>query len=315
MEPTGRRRPTRALARRVLPRSLRWWLQDASVDRRIRKSGKLAYPDPPVTFNEKVRYKLLNDRRPLLVQWADKLAVRDYIEAKVGKDYLTELYLVATEPDEVRKEVLPREFAVKPSHGSSACLVVGQHAPTDATLPPPPVGWALIEVTPDSLDWDRLRSVCSEWLRVRFREGLEWAYRHVPPRIIVEELLVDGGTVAADYKFFVFHGRVRLVHVHLDRFHSHTRSFYTPEWRFLPVEQKYPMGSELERPASLSEMLRISEALGEETDFVRVDLYSIGDRIVVGELTSYPNAGEAEFKPNSFDAELGAWWTPPTRYR
>ena len=41
----------------------------------------------------------------------------------------------------------------------------------------------------------------------------------------------------------------------------------------------------------------------------------VGDRIVFGELTSYPGAGKVSFDPASFDGELGAWWTPPKRYR
>jgi TupA-like ATPgrasp len=269
-----------------------------------------------VTFNEKVRYKLLNDRRPLLTQWADKVAVRDYVERVVGSQYLTELYLVTDDPDHVREQALPREFALKPSHGSSACVVVGEQAPPENALPEPPVGWALMEITPERLDWDQLRGICREWLGLWFRGGLEWAYRDVPPRILVEELLIDGGSLAPDYKLFVFHGRVRLIDVYHERFAGRVRSCYSPEWRRLEVERgRIPRGPDVERPPVLAEMIRVAEALGEETDFVRVDLYAIGDRVVFGELTSYPGAGGVSFRPASYDAELGAWWSPPKKYR
>jgi len=36
----------------------------------------------PVTFNEKIQYKKLNDRDPLLPLTADKYRVRDYIKEK-----------------------------------------------------------------------------------------------------------------------------------------------------------------------------------------------------------------------------------------
>ena len=52
-------------------------------------------------------------------------------------------------------------------------------------------------------------------------------------------------------------------------------------------------------------MLGIAEVLGEDTDFVRVDLYDLGGRIVFGELTSYPYGGVDEFRPASFDRVLG----------
>jgi len=62
-----------------------------------------------VTFNDKVRYKMLNDRRPLLTTFADKVAVRRYVEAKVGKEVLTELFLVTKNPEKVKQQFLPRE--------------------------------------------------------------------------------------------------------------------------------------------------------------------------------------------------------------
>ena len=61
-------------------------------------------------------------------------------------------------------------------------------------------------------------------------------------------------------------------------------------------------------------MIRISEQLAVETDFVRVDLYDVGGRVVFGELTSYPLGGSRRFRPESFDATVGRWWTTPRRY-
>src|SRR5689334_12393749 len=38
----------------------------------------------PVTFNEKLLYRNLFDRRPLLTQMTDKAAARSYVEARLG---------------------------------------------------------------------------------------------------------------------------------------------------------------------------------------------------------------------------------------
>ena len=43
-------------------------------------------------------------------------------------------------------------------------------------------------------------------------------------------------------------------------------------------------------------------------DFVRVDLYNLPGRIVVGELTHYPSAGTQVFDPPHLDHRLGALW-------
>ncbi len=68
-------------------------------------------------------------------------------------------------------------------------------------------------------------------------------------------------------------------------------------------------------PARLREMIAVAESLGDGTDFVRVDLYLLPDRIVFGELTSYPAGGDSPFEPPSFDVEFGRHWTVPRRYR
>ena len=58
-------------------------------------------------------------------------------------------------------------------------------------------------------------------------------------------------------------------------------------------------------------MLEWASILGQDIDFIRVDLYDLGDRILVGELTPYPNGGNKKFRPGSLDAWLGKAWRGP----
>jgi hypothetical protein len=68
-------------------------------------------------------------------------------------------------------------------------------------------------------------------------------------------------------------------------------------------------------PRHLDRMLKAAAALGAPTDFVRVDLYECGDRVIFGELTNYPGAGRERFLDPTLDARLGQWWHVPKRYR
>jgi hypothetical protein len=135
----------------------------------------------------------------------------------------------------------------------------------------------------------------------------------VPARLLVEEVLGDD-EVPPDHKLCVFHGRVRLIEIHFDRFTHHTKSMYTPEWVRVAAEWGHPAGPDVPQPRALREMIEIAELLGAETDFVRVDLYPLPERVVCGELTNYPLAGQGWFDPPGFDRELGAWWNLPRRY-
>jgi len=277
-------------------------------------SRALRVPRRPETFNEKTLHKMAYDRRPLLATLSDKVAVREYVARAVGEQYLPELHLVTDDVDRVRREVLPRDVAVKASHGSGGCVLIAGFAPLERRLPTPPAGWPRLLVHPDAVDWDTLRALCGEWLGARYGYW-EWPYRDLPARILAEELLREGEAIARDFKVFVFHGRARVVSVDHDRFVRHVRSLYTPEWERVPFELKFPAGPDVERPAALGEMIAIAERLARETDFLRVDLYAPGARIVVGELTSFHGAGLEEFRPASYDRWLGSSWTPPKRYR
>jgi hypothetical protein len=288
----------------------------AGVRERRRRRAELAALRGAVSFQDKVRYKMLADRRPLLTTFADKVAVRDYVAERVGADLLPELHLVTDSPEAILRAELPRGFAFKPSHASGACVVVADFAPEDAELPATPDAFAGFVVRPENADRVRLSRLGAYWLSRGYRTYEEWAYLNVPRRLLVEELLEVDGAIPLDFKLSVFHGRVRVIQVELDRYTNHLRNFYTPEWERLDVAAtKYPPGPDVARPGLLDEMVRVAERLGAETDYVRVDLYEIGTRIVFGELTNYPEAGRVEFVPPEFDIELGRWWSLPKRYR
>jgi hypothetical protein len=125
----------------------------------------------------------------------------------------------------------------------------------------------------------------------------------------------DGG-IPDDFKFFVIHGICRYVQVDVARFGARTHDFYRATWEHLPVSGGHPWADPPRpRPVHLDEMMALAETLGADTDFVRVDLYDLPDRIVFGELTSYPGGGDGPFRPVRFDTEFGRHWTVPTRYQ
>ncbi|MFP5283810.1 MAG: ATP-grasp fold amidoligase family protein [Actinomycetes bacterium] len=284
-------------------RLVRWW--------------RLAGTARPRTFNQKVRYKMLRDHRPLLATFADKAAVRSYVAAAVGEGYLPQAYAILDDPAEVTSLDLPEEYVIKPTHASGAVVVVSAHAPADARLPEPGRCRTYCHVRPDAFATDDLVRVCAEWLGQPYGQGpnQEWAYWGLPRRILVEELLSGpAGGIPDDYKLFVFSGRVHYVQVCSGRFGVQTEDFYRPTWERLPLSAGRP-SAPTERPARLAEMIQIAERLGAGTDFVRVDLYVLRDRLVVGELTNYPAGGAAPFHPPSFDREFGRPWRVPRRYR
>ena len=301
-------------------RSERPWSKPGDWRNRSRavRIGRLLRTRYPRSFNDKVRYKMLRDRRPLLVAWADKIEMRRYVAAEVGEAYLPRLLHRLDSASDLESIDLPDSFVLKPSHGSGACVVVDESAPEDAHLPRAPDSWVYAHVRRDQIDREQLRLIADHWLSQRYGRGPnhEWAYGLVTRRLLVEELLrgYDGG-VPDDYKLFVFHGRCHFVQVDRARFAARTQDFFTRDWEPLEMWGGVPRSvTPPEEPRHLAEMIRVAETLGRETDFVRVDLYCLPTRVVVGELTSSPAGGDSPFRPARWNTIFGQPWTVPARY-
>ena len=133
----------------------------------------------------------------------------------------------------------------------------------------------------------------------------------------MEELLrEEDGAVPADHKLFVYSGRCRFVQVDTGRFGRQTQDFLGRDWTPLAMTGGHPRSPvPPPRPERLGEMVGLAERLGEGTDVVRVDLFVLPDRVVVGELTSSPAGGDSPFDPPCWDAAFGEPWTVPRRYR
>jgi hypothetical protein len=280
----------------------------------------------PDDFSGKLHWKLLKDRRPQQTMFADRIAVRDYVACRAGAQYLAQCHAAAADPGEIDRAALPREFVAKPSHASGGVWIVSDDAPAEMKIVPAPdargplwpgSGWNHVLVRPEALDWDLFVETFRTLVSRNYarRHYVEWGYLNVPPGMIVEELLRGGDRlVPLDYKFFCFNGQPRLIHVVDGRFAGAvTSNLYQPDWT--PVEADWPDGQSVyphapvsAAPAALEEMVEVATALSRGTDFVRVDLYNLGGRIVFGELTNSPGGGIACFQPPAFDALVGSWW-------
>ena len=262
---------------------------------------------------------MLRDHRALMVTFADKVAVRDHVAALGGPHLLPELLLVVDDPADLLTATLPPAFVLKPTHGSGVAVIVSDRADVTSRLPCPRDAWGYHHVRPEFAPVEHLAALGESWLSQLYGQGpnREWAYGHVPRRLVVEEFLTGAGSsIPDDYKFFVFHGTCRYVQVDRGRFDHRTQDFFTRDWNHLPLSGGNPWAlPPLQEPERLGEMVVLAERLSAGTDFVRVDLYDLPDRIVFGELSSFPAGGDSPFYPQSYNAEFGGHWTPPRRYR
>lgn len=248
---------------------------------------------PPSGYGQKKLYKLVFDRRPITRTYADRIAARAYVSQKLPQLTLPKALVVTTSPKQA-VEVLARQASVmKATHGSGMTVL---HRP--GTI----------------LDTVDAHAKATRWLRCDYALiNWEWQYHNIPRRLIVEEFLGTESSPPYDYKFAVINGKVRLITVDIGRFDTHTRNVFFPDWT--PANTKIGPEPVLvpppPPPSKLQEMIRYAERLADETDFLRVDLYQVGEEVVFGELTHSPAGGEDDMSNRALDQALGEEWIMP----
>jgi hypothetical protein len=284
----------------------------------LREIGYYPNLQNPKSFNEKILWKKIYDRNPLLPIVADKYRVRKYIREVLGdkeaKKILVPLFYVTDNPRTIPFDSLEGEYVIKPNHLSHKIILAED---IDKQKRYTVIDGCSKSVLPDSRQTrDEIIDTCREWLTIK--HGFykhEWAYQPIKRKILVERLLRDNSrNIPANYNFSILHGKCQLIAVFYNKFDDRSIAKYTPEWEYLDLQSRLRQASYEEKPENLESMLELAELLGKPFDFIRVDLYSVDDKIYFSELTNYPLSGTLYYNQVSFDFEIGSKWTIVPNY-
>lgn len=264
---------------------------EAAVKRFYKKStGKNLNLENPTSFDEKLNWYKLNDRKPLIQQCADKIDVRKYVEEKGYGYTLNDIYGIYSNIEEFDENLLPEKFVVKAAHGSHMVLIVKDKK---------------------AVNWRQQKIMMRSWLCQDIAwSGREWCYKDIPKRLVAEKYVVTSNGALKDYKFFCFNGEPKLLFVDVNRFDGdHFRNYYYTDWTFFPYHDDvmYKPDAVIEKPACYDEMLEMAKVLSQPFQQVRVDLYDVDGKIMFGELTFFHNGGITHFPEEASD-EIGKMW-------
>ena len=241
----------------------------------------------PRTYSEKINYIKLFGRNNLQKIVADKFEVRKYVKDKIGDKYLNEIYNLYENVNDVLICDLPESFVMKATHGS---------------------GWNEIVYNKNTINTGTLVEKCSNWLTLDYYDnGREWCYKNIVPRILAEKLILDeNGNIPVDYKFHCLNGKMQFMQIDISRFDKQKRVLFDRDFKRLDVQLHYQKYEKLIKlPKNIKEMLKVAEKLAKDFLIVRVDLYSVENNIIFGELTNYPGNGFEKFTPEKYDFYFG----------
>ena len=268
------------------------WMPDAQYLKLKYKSvfGRELNLENPKTYNEKLQWLKLNDRKPEYTRMVDKYLVRQYVAEVIGAEYLIPLLGVWDNPDEIDFDQLPDQFVLKCNHNSGLGMCICKDK--------------------SRLNLTETRAALQKGLKENYYiRHREWPYKDVPRKIIAEKYMSDGENEELnDYKLMCFNGTVKMSFVCSNRFNSEglNVTFYDEKWNRLPFERHYPASAtEIEKPVSYEEMVRLAEQLAQNIPFVRVDFYEIEGKPYFVEMTFFPGSGFEEFEPMEWDYKIG----------
>lgn len=252
-------------------------------------TGKKLELNHPVTFNEKLQWLKLYDRKPEYTLYVDKYEVKKHVSKILGEEHIIPTIGVYHSIDEIDFDSLPNQFVLKCTHDSGGIVICKDKSTLDKKQ--------ALEKLHDGI----LKNFY--WL------NREWPYKNVKPRIIAEPYLEDSDGELKDYKVFTFNGEPKLIEIDYNRFKGHLRNLYDVEWNRLDVTIQFPTdkNKKFDKPVVLEQLLDMSRQLSKGIPHVRTDFYIVNDRIYFGEMTFYHGSGFEKILPESFDVEMGSW--------
>jgi len=257
--------------------------------------GKKLNLNKPQTYNEKLQWLKLYDRKPEYTMMVDKYAVKQHVADKIGAEYINPTLGVYNNFDEIDFDKLPNQFVLKCTHDSGGLVICKDKLNLDLSYTRKKIEESLIS----NYYW----------------HGREWPYKNVRPRILVEEYMVDeSGYELKDYKFFCFNGVPKFLLVAKDREKGKEAKYdyFDENFNHLPFAKGHPNSEPpYFKPDGFEEMKALAEKLSKDIPHVRVDLYNINGKIYFGELTFYPASGFGGFQPEEWDHKIGEWLKLP----
>ena len=253
----------------------------------------------PKTFNQKLQWLKVYNKKPIYTTMVDKYEAKKYVADIIGEEYIIPTLGVWNSFDEIDFDSLPEQFVLKCTHDSGGVLIVRDKATFD-------------------------KAAARKMFRIalgrnNYSVNREWPYKDVRPRIIAEQYMEDENEALGltDYKFFCFNGKPEMLYISqgLEDHSTASISFYDMEGKDMPFHRSdfKPINGKVILPLNFEQMKDVAEKIAKqvESPFVRIDLYSVRGKIYFSEVTFFPCSGMLPFEPKNWDRILGDWIALP----
>jgi hypothetical protein len=256
--------------------------------------GKKLKLKNPQTYNEKLQWLKLYDRKEEYSYMVDKIEAKKKVAKIIGEKYIIPTLGIFKCFEDINFEKLPNQFVIKCTHNS---------------------GGVCICTNKKDFNIELAKKIINKSLhRNYFWNHREYPYKHIVPQIIIEKYITSTTEDdLKDYKFFCFNGVPKLVLVASNRQKGVYFDFFDMNFNHCPFRQENDKLSPhpIECPPLFEEMKKIAATLSTGYSHIRIDLYTANNKIYFGEYTFFNNSGYENFIPKEWDLIIGNWINLP----
>lgn len=244
----------------------------------------------PKSYNEKLQWLKLYDRRKIYPEMVDKYAAKEYVASIIGSKYVIPTIGVWDHFDDIDFDTLPEQFVLKCTHDSGGLVICKDKSKLD------------IKKVKKKIEFSLKRDF--------YYVSREWPYSQVKPRIIAEKYMEDDYGELRDYKYYCFDGRMEMMMIAYDRFsETGTKTVYCDKnYNKIDIIWGHQASiAEIPKSEKFDEMRVLAEKLSVGIPQVRVDFYLVENKIYFGELTLFDGGGFDVIKPYEMDLKFGEY--------
>lgn len=248
--------------------------------------------DNPQSYNEKLQWQKLYDRKPEYTKMVDKYEAKEYVASIIGEEHIIPTIAIYDRVEDIDFDKLPNQFVLKCTHDSGGIVICKEKSKLDRN--------AALQKLKRGLNTNF------------FYQNREWPYKDVRARIIAEQYMVDeSGYELKDYKWFCFDGEPKALFIASDRGSSTEETkfdFFDMDFQHLPFTNGHPNASkQITKPMGFDKMKELAGKLSKGLMQVRIDFYDINGKIYFGEITFFHWSGLKPFVPREWDYKLGSY--------
>ena len=253
-------------------------------------TGKTLNLNEPKTFNEKLQWLKLYDRKAEYTTMVDKYSAKNYVAKIIGKEYIIPTLGIYDSFDDIDFEKLPNQFVIKCTHDSGGLIICKNKS---------------------EFNLKESKKKINKFLKRKYYYiHREWPYKNVKPRIIIEKYMEDHNSFSMqDYKFFCFNGEPKIMYLSagLENHETASMSFFDMDFKLTDCKRKdYKAFTTIPpKPKNFEKMKNLARELSKGIPHLRVDFYEIDGKVYFGELTFSTCAGFLPFSDEKWDLKLG----------